>query len=104
MDDSLFVWQSEVPSQSIKNYHKGVIEKSIQSLFTDPIDSRSFSSVVMPIDESKLVEAKKMIQDFTFKLNKFLTKGKNKSRIYYYSNQLFPVDKNNSPSDPTTAA
>lgn len=93
VDDSLFVWPSQIPSASIKNYHKGVIEKSLHSLFTDSVDKREFSSVIMPIDSEKIPEAKKMIRDFSFELNKFFAKSKKKDRVFYYSSQFFGIDQ-----------
>lgn len=92
VDDSVFVWPGQIPSAAIKNYHKGVIEKSLYSLFTQPLEKREFSSIVMPIDSEKIPEAKKMIRDFSFELNKFLTDSKKKDRIYYYASQFFGVD------------
>lgn len=93
VDDSIFIWPAEIPSEAIKNYHKGVITKSLNSLFTQAIEKREFSSMVMPIDSDKIPEAKKMIREFSFELNKFLTDSKKKDRIYYYASQFFGVDQ-----------
>jgi uncharacterized protein (TIGR02147 family) len=93
VDDSIFVWPSQIPSAAIKNYHKGVITKSLNSLFTQSLEKREFSSIVMPIDSEKIPEAKKMIREFSFELNKFLTESKKKDRIYYYASQFFGVDQ-----------
>lgn len=95
VDDSLFVWPSQIPSASIKNYHQGVIEKSLHSLFTHPVEMREFSSVVMPIDSTKIPEAKKMIREFSFELNKFLISSKKKDRVFYYASQFFGIDQEN---------
>ena len=93
VNQEFFVWGAEIPSASIKNYHKSVLDKAIESLFTSPINEREFNSVVMPIDSSKLPEAKKLIKKFNREMNELLSHEKRNDRVYYLSTQLFPIDK-----------
>jgi hypothetical protein len=47
----------------------------------------------MPIDSSKLPEAKKLIKKFNREMNELLSHEKRNDRVYYLSTQLFPIDK-----------
>ncbi len=91
IDDSLFVWPSDISRDSIKDYHKNVLYKSLEALYTVSLERREFSSVVMPISRTSIPEAKKMIKDFTMKLNQFISEEKNYDDVYYFSSQFFPV-------------
>lgn len=92
VSDEYFVWPTEIPSLSIKNYHKDVLKKSIEKLFTVDLEEREFNSVVMPINPDKIPEAKKLMKKFNRDMAKLLSDKKKNSRIYYFSSQLFPAD------------
>ena len=93
IDDSLFMWPTEIPSASIKNYHKEIILKSLGALFTTQLHEREYNSLVVPIDAAQIGTAKKMIRDFTVELNKLLTGSRRRNRVYCFSTQLFPMDE-----------
>ena len=93
INDDYFEWPTEIPSSSIKNYHKGILTKAIQSLFTTPIHQREFRSLVMPIDTNKIKDAKKLMLKFNKEMNKLVSLKKSNNRVYYFCSQLFPADK-----------
>lgn len=92
-DKSFMMWGDDIPSRSIRNFHTGVIEKSLDSMECDSIEKRAFRSTVIQADPSRLQEANKMIEKFSVELNKFLNNGNKASEVYYFSTQLFPVTK-----------
>jgi len=91
VDDSLFIWPSDVSSDSIKNYHKNVQLKSLEVLYLVPLEKREYSSVIMPVNKRSLPEIKKLIKDFTLKLNKVVTEENDFDDVYYFSSQFFPI-------------
>lgn len=92
-DKSFMMWGDDIPSRSIRNFHKGVIQKSLDSMERDSIGKRSFRSTVIQVDPSRMEEANRMIEGFSIELNKFLNNGNSASEVYYFSTQLFPVTK-----------
>jgi uncharacterized protein (TIGR02147 family) len=73
---------------------KQILEKSAQSLEQDPIESRNHSSLTFCIDPSRLEEAKKRIQKFTWELAEFLRDGEQKL-VYEMNIGLFPLQLTN---------
>lgn len=55
---------NNIPSESIKNFHKSVISRSIESLIEDPIENRNFKSLVFKIKSSQWNQFKTKVQDF----------------------------------------
>lgn len=92
VSNEFFVWGAEIPSESIKQYHKAVMIKAIEALYLLELKEREFNSVVMPVDTSKLPQARKLIKKFNRDMNKLVT-NKKSDRVYYLSTQFFPVDK-----------
>lgn len=66
-----------------------LIEKSLE---TDPIDTRSASSITVATDMEKINEANKRIKKFRRKMMKFLESGKKKV-VYKMCIQIFPVTR-----------
>ena len=77
---------------ALRKNQRQLLEKAIDSLENDPIDSRNVSSMTMAIDPSKLPAAKEMIREFNRKLCAFLEDGK-KKRVYNLGIALYPLQK-----------
>lgn len=83
---------SEIPSSAIRLRHKQVLQKAMESIETNSIEERDFTSMTMAIDPSLLPEAKKRIAAFRRELCAFLESG-NRKRVYEMSIQLFPLSE-----------
>ncbi len=81
-----------VTTMALKKHQRQILEKSIQSLENDPIETRNISSLTMSIDPERLPKAKDMIEDFNQKLCAFL-EGGNRKQVYQLSVALFPIQK-----------
>jgi uncharacterized protein (TIGR02147 family) len=68
------------------------LEKAIQSLESDPIESRNITSMTMAIDPDRLAKAGKLIQEFHENLCAFLEGGKQR-RVYNLEIALYPLQK-----------
>lgn len=68
------------------------LEKSRQALYSVPIDKRSHSSLTMAVDPERIPEAKKMIEEFSRSLFRFLNSGR-RTHVYELSVGLFPVQE-----------
>lgn len=80
---------SNLPSEAIKNFHRQNIQRAISSIDDTNIEDRDITSIMMPIDKKKLVEAKKMISNFRRELSIFL-KEEEGDHVYSLNIQLFP--------------
>ncbi|MCK5073644.1 MAG: TIGR02147 family protein [Bacteriovoracaceae bacterium] len=84
---------TDIPSQAIRNFHRENIERAMQSLEVFPVEERDITSIMMPIDKSKLAEAKLKIKNFRRSLSSFL-KSEDGDQVYSLNIQLFPQNNN----------
>jgi uncharacterized protein (TIGR02147 family) len=75
-----------------RNRQKQILEKSIQSLEQDPIETRNHSSITLCINPDRLVEAKEKIQKIMWELTEFLIEGEQR-QVYELNLSLFPLSK-----------
>ncbi|MFL5813129.1 MAG: DUF4423 domain-containing protein [Bdellovibrionia bacterium] len=86
-----------VPSREIRKHHAQILQKAEGALSTVDIDSRDFSALTMAVPQSKLPEARKLIQEFRRQFVRlFETSTEPKDRVFILGVQFFPVD------DPST--
>lgn len=78
-------------TEHLKILQKDFLSKTLDSLEHDPVDERNISSMTMAIDESKLDEAKELIDRFSKKLSCLLEDGQ-KNRVYNLNVNLIPLD------------
>ena len=83
----------DVPSEAIKKFHKQIIHRIFEKVYT-PIETREFSSTLLPltVEEYKLI--KKNIKKFKNKLFSQISDDSNKDDLYMLGIQLVPVTKN----------
>lgn len=79
-------------SSAHKLLQKQIIEKALQAVDGVRQEEKDITSIFMAIDESKLPEARMMIQNFRRELCAFLETGK-QTRVYNLAVQLFPLSK-----------
>lgn len=77
---------------ALKKHVKQSLEKAIHSVDNDPIDKRSMTYMTMAIDETKISEAKVLIEEFTNKMSALLESGR-KTKVYEYGVYLYPLQK-----------
>lgn len=83
----------DVPSDSLRKYHKQNLKLAERSIDEDPVNLRDISSTTMPIDLSKLPQAKAAIGKFRKKMAKLLTSGGDSTEVYTIAVQLYPVTR-----------
>jgi uncharacterized protein (TIGR02147 family) len=81
-----------VTTPALRNLQKQLLEKSMQSLENDPIETRNHSAMTMAIDPSLVPVAKQMIETFTQTLRIFLESGQ-QEQVYNLGIGLYPVQK-----------
>jgi hypothetical protein len=81
-------------SDYLRALQKDFLSKTLDSLDKDPIDHRNISSMTMAIDESKLDEAKVLIDRFSKRIAELLEDGQRK-RVYNLNVNLIPLDHPN---------
>jgi uncharacterized protein (TIGR02147 family) len=81
-----------VTTPALRRHQRQILEKAIQSLENDPIETRNMNSLTMAIDPSRLPKAKLMIEEFNQKLCAFLEGGK-RSQVFEFGTYLFPLQR-----------
>lgn len=89
--------QRHITSSALKRRQRQIIEKSLDSLYLDPIEIRNHSARTVAIDPAKMPEAKARIDAFMKELCDFMAKD-NPKKVYEMSIQLFPLEINETTS------
>jgi DNA-binding Lrp family transcriptional regulator len=82
----------DIPSDALKEAHRQVLHKSIETLATTEPKQRDYSSLTIAIDVAKLESAKELIGEFRKKFSRHLEPGP-KSEVYNLSIQFFPLTR-----------
>jgi uncharacterized protein (TIGR02147 family) len=86
-----FRTSQDIPSEAIRQFHRGVIQKALESLDAVKVDRRDISGVTVLIDPKRLPIAKRRIQKFRRELAHYLSRGKGCSKVYHFELMLFPL-------------
>ena len=89
-DRDITTAHKEQTTPALKRRQRQILEKSIESLENDAIETRSMTGMTMAIDPLKLPEAKKLISAFNRKMSRFL-EGGDKKEVYELQISLFSL-------------
>lgn len=79
-----------ITDSALKRHQQQILEKAIDSLQNDPIETRSNTSLTFAINPENLPEARKRIEDFTRELSDLLGTGC-KKQVYELGIALYPL-------------
>ena len=82
----------DIPSEALKEAHRQVLHKSIDTLGHTIPSEREYTSLTIAIDIDKLDSAKELIGEFRKKFGRELNSG-TKSEVYNLSIQFFPLTR-----------
>lgn len=82
----------DIPSEALRQSHRETLKMAIERLETEPVDRRFYSSSTIPINPSRIPEAKKLMREFRQKLSALL-ESEPKTEVYQLAFQLFPIVK-----------
>ncbi|NOT80424.1 MAG: TIGR02147 family protein [Bacteriovoracaceae bacterium] len=92
VSDDYVMSQEGIPSKAIKNYHKQILLKAIDSLEFQSVEERDISGIGMAVNKSDLEYIKKDISEFQNMLIEKYSKGK-KERVYQLEVALFALSE-----------
>lgn len=82
----------DIPSSALKNYHRQMIQKSMDSLDTVPVEMRDVTTLIVPTNPDQLYKAKLLTKQFRKDLSELLEDG-NKTEVYSVCIQISPITK-----------
>lgn len=82
----------EIPSKALRESHRQMISKALESLEGVRLDKRDITSITFPADVKKLKKAKTLIKEFERKIAMLMESGE-KEEVYQMNVQLFPLSK-----------
>lgn len=83
---------SQMPSESIRRYHRQCLQKAIDALDTVPMDQREYRSVGIVVGAEDLGKIRAEVKHFTdLLMQRFERKGKN--HVYQIQVAVFPLTK-----------
>lgn len=83
---------TDIPVSAIRKYHAKNLEIALDKMETVDVNQREFTSITMAINPKKLKIAKELMTDFKRRLSDLLETGE-KTEVYTFSAQLFPITK-----------
>ena len=78
-----------MPSESIKKFHRQILNKAIEALVLQSIEEREFSVNILAIDKDDIDEAKNQIRKFQQKFCSNIKNKEKKDSLYCLSIQFF---------------
>lgn len=91
-DTNLFATGFDIPSETIRTFHRQLIEKATVAIETQTIKERALTSLVIAINEDERDEIAKKIHDFIERLNiEYSQKEGPKTKVYGLTNQFFEI-------------
>ncbi len=82
-----------IPTEAIRNFHRQLLEKSIQALAFQSKDQRYGYSAAMPVKVKNVARAKKLIQKFRLDFAKEISTQEGGEEIYGLCFQFFQLTK-----------
>jgi len=85
-----FNWSTDgVPSEALRKVHDQLLTKAKQALFSQPVDERDFTYMMMTLDQQDLPEARKMIRSFIKTFTEKFSEKATSDHVYSLTMQLF---------------
>jgi uncharacterized protein (TIGR02147 family) len=85
----------EVLNVSVKNFHKEMIGKAMDSMDETAQELRDISALTIAVNKKTFLETKKRIQEFRDELNVMLSKSTDVDAVYQLNFQFFNLTKPN---------
>lgn len=80
-----------VPSESIRKFHRQVLQKAIESISTQPVDERILGTHFLTLNRDDVKEAAQEIEEFQLKFCRRFQAEKKKDSVYCIAMQLFKI-------------
>ncbi len=80
-----------VPSESIRKFHRQVLQKATESISTQAVDQRILGTHFLALDKADIKEAAKEIETFQLKFTRRFQSERPKDSIYCIAMQLFKI-------------
>lgn len=87
--DSRLLTQSATPHEALRNYHRQMLQKAIESLETQSPREKWIGSETFAFDPSLLPEANGIIEQFLDRMVQLSSRGENRDHVYHLSTCLF---------------
>lgn len=88
--DEVVSTPTDIPSETIKNFHRQILKKAETALDFQKVQERDFSCITIPIPKSLISESKEKIKAFRRKFNRWIQKNNlPKEEVYCLSIQFF---------------
>lgn len=102
-EDFTFVGNS-VPSDAVRLFHKQLLEKARQAIFTQAIDERDLNSTILSMRKHDLPELKKMIREFAAQASSKVSGKADRDSVYCLAIQCFALAQSQGDQNETVDA
>jgi uncharacterized protein (TIGR02147 family) len=85
--------ESKAPNAALKQYHRGILEKALESLNSQTPKERMSSTDILPIDSRYLKDVDKLSQEFSSAVFRLAEKSSVKDSVYALSVHFLKLNK-----------
>jgi uncharacterized protein (TIGR02147 family) len=86
--------ESQIPNTALKQYHRQILEKALESLKTQGPDERMSATDIIPIDTRHLAKVDRLSREFSSAVLKLSEESKVKDSVYALSVHFFNLMRN----------
>lgn len=83
-----------IPSEAVRNFHRQLMQKAMESLDFQDLGEREVSSTILAIDSEDYDSARKDLQNFRKEFDKKYSAAKKKNKVYCLGFQFFRLQAN----------
>lgn len=91
--DNRLLSSSKIPNTALRNFHRQMLTKAIESLETQLPDEKLVGSETFAIDPDLLDEANAVTEEYFARMVKLSARGKKKTQVYHLGVQFFRLSK-----------
>ena len=88
-----FMAESGIPSEAVRNFHRQILERAVQSLDTQAMEDRDITGITASIDPEDLPKMKKEIRAFQDHLVTRYSKPGKRKEVYQIESALFRLSR-----------
>jgi uncharacterized protein (TIGR02147 family) len=81
---------SEIPSQAIQRFHRGILGLAIEKLASVPVEQRDYSVITFAGNTKKMKRVKELIENFQNEISEMMESSEH-DQVYSLACQIFPL-------------
>lgn len=91
LSQSSLAVKSSIPSSAIRKFHRQILEKAVDAVENQSLETREMGAITLAIDPDRIEEARMKLRKFRQEMSRLLETGK-RTQTYVFATQLFSLE------------